>query len=73
MPSDGKILAEKQKVHYARHMNNAAVPMVLYTCLSGFQRQEATRKIFARFYPRNPLKNHDSNERIQGNPNKSNP
>jgi hypothetical protein len=49
MPSDGKILAEKQKVHYARHMNNAAVPMVLYTCLSGFQRQEATRKIFARF------------------------
>jgi hypothetical protein len=44
-----QILAEKQKVNYAHHMNNAAVPMVLYTCLSSLQRQEATRKILARF------------------------
>jgi hypothetical protein len=50
--SDGlgrQILAEKQKVHYARRMNNAAVPDGLYTRFSGFQRKKARRKIFARF------------------------
>jgi hypothetical protein len=44
-----QILAEKQKFNYARQMNNAEAPMVLYTCFSGFQRQEATRKILPRF------------------------
>jgi hypothetical protein len=33
---------------------------------------EATRKILAPFFPRNPLISLDSDERIQGNPRKSN-
>jgi hypothetical protein len=41
--------------------------------LFGFSMPKGEEKNFSALYPRNPLKSIDSDERIQGNPNKSNP
>jgi hypothetical protein len=69
-----QLFDENQKFGYARLMNNSALPhrldrRVPFRVLVG---REASRKIPARFIPCNPLKSLDWDERIQGNPKKSN-
>src|SRR6476660_8353922 len=44
-----------------------------YRSIPLFRDDKGGRKKSSRFYPRNPLKNLNSDERIQGNPRNSNP
>src|SRR5580704_4912474 len=57
-------------------MSDPALPpakTVAARCGAANVRGRGARKYFPRFFPRNSLISLDSDERIQGNPNKSNP
>jgi hypothetical protein len=53
-------------------MENSAVPQVRTLAILAYIGEKALKN-FLGFLPFNPLKRLDSDERIQGNPNKSNP
>jgi hypothetical protein len=72
MPFRGQFLAENRKVNYACAMNNPGVSQGFGHAIA-LQSPKGAEKNFVWFYPRNLLKSLDSGERIQGNPNKSNP
>ena len=69
-----QIIAEKQNLFYARPMTDPArlMPNPDTLLRDRFDATKSDTKIFSRLYPRNPLISLVSDERIQGNPRKSN-
>jgi hypothetical protein len=65
-------LAENQKLNYAGLMNNSGRPH-RFVRSTAFRTPQGADKKLCVIFPRNQLKSLDSDERIQENPNKSNP